>query len=183
MNRRLAQGFQGDPAPHGRPPVEAVVALGANLGDRARTIATAVAALGHLPLVDDVRASEPIESVAIKPQGPDASAPAYLNAVALLTTRLAPSVLLDYLHAIEERHGRERRERWGDRTLDLDIVVYDDVTLNSPDLTLPHPRAGERDFVLAPWAQLEPDATLPGLGRIDALIATVPEDYAAEALL
>ena len=171
MNRRLAQGFQGDPAPHGRPPVEAVVALGANLGDRARTIATAVAALGHLPLVDDVRASEPIESVAIKPEGPDASAPAYLNAVALLTTRLAPSVLLDYLHAIEERHGRERRERWGDRTLDLDLIAYGDVVSEDPRLMLPHPRAVERDFVLAPWLQVDPEAVLPGVGRVDEVLA------------
>ena len=171
MNRRLAQGFQGDPAPHGRPPVEAVVALGANLGDRARTIATAVATLGHLPLVDDVRASEPIESVAIKPEGPDASAPAYLNAVALLTTRLAPSVLLDYLHAIEERHGRERRERWGDRTLDLDLIAYGDVVSEDPRLMLPHPRAVERDFVLAPWLQVDPEAVLPGVGRVDAVLA------------
>ena len=171
MNRRLAQGFQGDVEPHGRPPVEAVVALGANLGDRARTLAEAVAALGHLPLVDEVRASEPIESVALKPEGPDAAAPAYLNAVALLTTRLAPSVLLGFLHAIEERHGRERRERWGDRTLDLDLIAYGDVVSDDPALLLPHPRAAERDFVLAPWLEIDPEATLPGTGRVDAALA------------
>jgi 2-amino-4-hydroxy-6-hydroxymethyldihydropteridine diphosphokinase len=171
MNRRLAQGFQGDAEPHGRPAVEAVVALGANLGDRARTIAEAVAALGHLPLVDDVRASEPIESVALKPEGPDAAAPGYLNAVALVTTRLAPSVLLGFLHAIEERHGRERRERWGDRTLDLDLIAYGDVVSDDPALLLPHPRAAERDFVLGPWLQLDPEATLPGTGRVAAALA------------
>lgn len=171
MNRRLAQGFQGDVDPQGRPPVEAVVALGANLGDRARTLAEAIAALGHLPLVDGVRASEPIESVALKPDGPDAAAPAYLNAVALLTTRLAPSVLLGFLHAIEERHGRERRERWDDRTLDLDLIAYGDVVSDDPALLLPHPRAAERDFVLAPWLQIDPEATLPGTGRVDAALA------------
>ncbi|MGA7148019.1 MAG: 2-amino-4-hydroxy-6-hydroxymethyldihydropteridine diphosphokinase [Microbacterium sp.] len=171
MNRRLAQGFQGEVASQGRPPVVAVVALGANLGDRARSLAEAIAALGHLPLVDDVRASEPIESVALKPEGPDAAAPAYLNAVALLTTRLAPSVLLGFLHAIEERHGRERRERWGDRTLDLDLIAYGDVVSDTPALLLPHPRAAERDFVLAPWLQVDPEATLPGTGRVDAALA------------
>ena len=69
----------------------------------------AIAELGRLPLVDAVRASAPIELVAVRPDGPDASAPAYLNAVALVTTRFAPTVLLSYLHAIEARHGRERR--------------------------------------------------------------------------
>ena len=98
----------------------------------------------------------------MKPDGPDASAPAYLNGVALVTTRLAPSVLLGYLHAIEARHGRQRQERWGDRTLDLDLIAFGDVRSADPRLTLPHPRAVERDFVLAPWLSLDPDAELPG---------------------
>jgi 2-amino-4-hydroxy-6-hydroxymethyldihydropteridine diphosphokinase len=100
MNRRLAQGFQGDMASTTGRPVRAVVALGANLGDRVRTLRQAVAAMQALPLTDDVRAAEVIESVAVKPDGPDAEAPAYLNTVAIVTTRLAPSVLLSYLHAI-----------------------------------------------------------------------------------
>ena len=97
-------------------------------------------------------------------------APAYLNAVAIVTTRLAPSVLLGYLHAIEDRHGRERRERWGDRTLDLDLIAFGDVRSSDPRLVVPHPRAAERDFVLAPWLSLDPDAELPGVGRVDALL-------------
>ncbi|KRB37186.1 2-amino-4-hydroxy-6-hydroxymethyldihydropteridine diphosphokinase [Microbacterium sp. Root180] len=171
MNRRLAQGFQGDMVPSRHAPVEAVVALGANLGDRAETLAAAIDELRRLPLVDDVRASEPVESVAVTLEGPDAAAPAYLNAVAILTTRLGPSVLLGYLHAIEERHGRERRVRWGDRTLDLDLITYADLTSEAPALLLPHPRAAERDFVLAPWLSLDPDASLPGVGRADAALA------------
>ncbi|WP_214467910.1 2-amino-4-hydroxy-6-hydroxymethyldihydropteridine diphosphokinase [Microbacterium flavescens] len=171
MSRRLAQGFQGEAAPADRATVDAVVALGANLGDRAATMSAAIDALRRLPLVDAVRASEPVESVAVKPDGPDASAPTYLNAVALVTTRLAPSVLLAYLHAIEERHGRERRERWGDRTLDLDLIAYGDLRSEDPGLLLPHPRAAERDFVLAPWLSIDPDATLPGTGRVDAALA------------
>ena len=176
MNRRLAQGFQGDAAHTDRAPVVAVVALGANLGERAATMAAAIEALRRLPLVDAVRASEPVESVAVKPDGPDASAPSYLNAVALVTTRLAPSVLLAYLHAIETHHGRERRERWGDRTLDLDLIAYGDLRSDDPDLLLPHPRAAERDFVLEPWLSIDPEATLPGAGRVEALLAKLRGD-------
>lgn len=171
MNRRLAQGIHGDVDRVPRAPVDAVVALGANLGDRRATIAAAVDALSRLPLVDSVRASDPIESVAVTLDGPDASAPSYLNAVAIVRTRLAPSVLLGYLHAIEERHGRERRVRWGDRTLDLDLIAYGELRSASPRLVLPHPRAAERDFVLAPWLAVDPDAVLPGVGRVDEALA------------
>jgi 2-amino-4-hydroxy-6-hydroxymethyldihydropteridine diphosphokinase len=170
VNRRLAEGFRGDVTPAQRAPVRAVVALGANLGDRAATIEAALADLQRLPLVDGVRASAAVESVAVKVDGPDAGAPAYLNAVALITTRLAPSVLFTFLQAIEARHGRERRERWGDRTLDLDLIAYGDVISRDALLTLPHPRAAERDFVLVPWLSLDPDAVLPGSGRVDALL-------------
>ena len=171
MSRRLAQGIPDDAARGDRRSVDAVVALGANLGDRAETLAAALEDLARLPLVDEVRAAQPVESVAVKPDGPDASAPAYLNTVALVTTRLAPSVLLSYLHAIEARHGRERRERWGDRTLDLDLIAYGDLRSDAPELLLPHPRAAERDFVLEPWLTVDADATLPGVGRVDAALA------------
>ncbi|HET8927584.1 MAG TPA: 2-amino-4-hydroxy-6-hydroxymethyldihydropteridine diphosphokinase [Microbacterium sp.] len=212
MSRRLTEPI---PEPADRPAQRrtvAVVALGANLGDRAATIAAAVHDLARLPLVDEVVASEPIESVALKPDGPDASAPPYLNAVALVTTRLAPTVLLGYLQKIEKDHGRvrpsagsasgggtgagvggERRARrlmetesiatgvgddrlvWADRTLDLDLIAYGDVRSDSADLTLPHPRAADRDFVLAPWLAVDPDAVLPGHGRVDRLLAELQE--------
>lgn len=159
------------PASRRREPVTAVVALGANLGDRAATLAAAGRELERLPLTDRVVCSSAHESVAVTLDGPDAEAPAYLNAVALVTTRLAPSVLLGFLHAIEERHGRVRRERWGDRTLDLDLVAYGDVVSDDPRLTIPHPRAAERDFVLSPWLEVDPDAELPRAGRVDALLA------------
>ncbi|TDN90781.1 2-amino-4-hydroxy-6-hydroxymethyldihydropteridine diphosphokinase [Microbacterium sp. BK668] len=173
MNRRLAQGFHGDAASVDREPVRAVVALGANLGDRAATLREAVAALEALPLTDSVRTADVVESVALKIDGPDASAPTYFNTVAIVETRLAPSVLLSYLHAIEAQHGRERRERWGDRTLDLDLIAYGDVVSDEPNLRLPHPRAAERDFVLAPWLTLDPDAELPGRGRVADLLARI----------
>lgn len=160
-----------------RTSARAVVALGSNLGDRAEILAQAELDLARLPLVDAVRMSRPHESVAVRLDGPDASAPPYLNAVALLCTRLAPSVLLGMLHRIEHAHGRRRDERWGDRTLDLDLIAYDDVTTDVAEtvpggpLALPHPRAAERDFVLAPWLELDPEAVLPGRGRVADLLA------------
>ncbi|MET0297463.1 MAG: 2-amino-4-hydroxy-6-hydroxymethyldihydropteridine diphosphokinase [Microbacterium sp.] len=176
MSRRLAEGIGTPPPPVAADAVDAVIALGANLGDRAATLEAAVAAIARLPLVLEVRVAVPIESVAVKPEGPDADAPAYLNTVAVVSTRLAPSVLLDYLHAIEAKYGRERRERWGDRTLDLDLISYGDVQSRDDRLTLPHPRAGERDFVLAPWLTVDADAVLPGRGRVDELLARLREN-------
>ncbi len=175
MNRRLAQGIQvTEPQPG--PAVPAVVALGSNLGDRVALLNAAIADLGRLPLTSGVHVATPIETVAVRPDGPDADAPAYLNTVALISTRLAPSILLSYLHAIEDRHGRERRERWGDRTLDLDLIAYGDLRVDTPRLTVPHPRAAERPFVLDPWLELDPDAVIPGLGRVDALRAQLEQD-------
>ncbi|MGO2050440.1 MAG: 2-amino-4-hydroxy-6-hydroxymethyldihydropteridine diphosphokinase [Microbacterium sp.] len=158
-----------DPRP-GRDAATAVIALGANLGDRAETIRRAVLRISRLPLVDDVRLSELHETVALRPDGPDPDAPSYLNAVAVVTTRLAPQVLLGLLHAIEDEHGRERRERWGDRTLDLDLIVYGDMRSDDPHVQLPHPRAAERLFVLEPWLSLDPDAEIPGRGKVADLV-------------
>jgi 2-amino-4-hydroxy-6-hydroxymethyldihydropteridine diphosphokinase len=173
MSRRLAQGFDGEAPRRTHGAANVVVALGANLGDRAATVAAALADLARLPLTEVTASADPIESVAVTLGGPDADAPAYVNTVALLRTRLAPTVLLAYLHAIESRHGRERRERWGDRTLDLDLVAYGDLQTDGPALTLPHPRAAERDFVLGPWAQIDPDAVLVGHGRVADLLAAL----------
>jgi 2-amino-4-hydroxy-6-hydroxymethyldihydropteridine diphosphokinase len=170
VNRRLAQGIQGAAATPAAS-VDAVVALGSNLGDRRAILAEAVADLGRMPLTGEVRVAPIIESVAVRVDGPDADAPAYLNTVAIVPTRLAPSILLSYLQAIEQRHGRERRERWGDRTLDLDLITYGDLRIRSARLEVPHPRAAERGFVLTPWLQLDPDARLPGIGRVDELRA------------
>ena len=178
MSRRLAQGFtpSAPAVPHGGAPASGaavVIALGANLGDRHDLIRSAIADLRRLPMTSDVVASEPLESIAVTLSGPDPSAPPYVNAVALATTRLAPSVLLRELHAIEARHGRERRERWGDRTLDLDLIAYGDLRSTDPALLVPHPRAAERDFVLAPWLSIDPDAVLPGHGRVADLLAAL----------
>ena len=168
-----------DPRP-GRDATVAVVALGANLGDRVATIEHAAERIARLPLVDEVHLSPPHETVAVRPDGPDPDAPAYVNAVALVKTRLAPQVLLGMLHAIEEEHGRDRRERWGDRTLDLDLITYGAVTSDTEHLRLPHPRAAERLFVLEPWLDVDPDAEIPGRGRVADLVAALRADAADE---
>lgn len=183
MNRRLAQGYQDEAPPRDHAETVAVVAIGANLGDREATMSAALQDLARLPLTTQVVAAAPIETVALTLDGPDAEAPAYLNSVALVTTRLAPSVLLGYLHAIEEAHGRPPRRvddlRWQSRTLDLDLIAYGDVRSGDPALTLPHPRAGERTFVLGPWLQVDPDAVLPGVGPVRALWARLADAEAA----
>lgn len=149
----------------------AVIALGSNLGDTSATLDEALADIAALPLVRSVRASTVISSVAVTLDGPDPSKPRYANAVAIIDTDLAPTVLLAALNDIEARHGRVRDVRWGDRTLDLDIVAYGAVTSADPRLTLPHPRAHERDFVLGPWAQIDGAASISGRGRVVELLA------------
>lgn len=173
MSRNLANP-PSLPGPRpGRKEAVAVVAFGANLGDREDTIRAAAERIARLPLVSDVRPSSLFETVALRLDGPDPEAPGYVNAVALVTTRLAPSILLGMLHAIEDEHGRERHERWGDRTLDLDLIAYGEESADGggDGLQLPHPRAFERLFVLEPWLELDGDAVLPGRGRVAELVA------------
>jgi len=149
----------------------AVIALGSNLGDREHTLVAALEELDAVDGVSVVSSSPLIETIALRPAGADPDAPRYVNAVALIRTTLAPEQLLDVLHAIESAHGRERAERWGDRTLDLDIVSYGELEQQTERLTLPHPRAHERDFVLRPWLAVDPDAALPGRGPVAELLA------------
>jgi len=150
---------------------DAVIAIGSNLGDRTAIFQTAVRALAEADGVEVTAISTPIETVAVRPDGEDPDAPAYLNAVVLVRTTLAPRQLLALLNDLERENGRVRGERWGDRTLDLDIVDYAGMRSSSDDLTLPHPRAHERTFVLRPWVEVAPDAVLPGRGRIADLLA------------
>ena len=149
----------------------AVIALGANQGDRAATLLAAATELAGADGVELTALSPVHETVAIRPDGPDPDAPAYLNAIALIRTTLSPDDLLALLHRIESGHGRVRQERWGDRTLDLDIVDYAGQRRDRDGLTLPHPRAAERDFVLRPWLEVDPDAELTGVGRVADLLA------------
>ena len=147
----------------------AYIALGANLGDPAATVNAAFAALAELPQSTLTARSALFRTtpVGILEQ------PEFVNAAARITTQLAPEALLDQLLAIEQRFGRIRAERNGPRTLDLDILLYDDLVIETPRLTLPHPRLHLRAFVLYPLADLAPDLALPGRGSLAAWLPAV----------
>lgn len=138
----------------------AVIALGSNQGDREQYLREAVRAIDALEGVGVTAASGIVESAALKITGVDESAPSYLNAVVTADSALDPEGLLAALHKIEARFGRVRTEVWGDRTLDLDLIDFGGLRRRNETITLPHPRAGERAFVLAPWLQVNPDAVL-----------------------
>ena len=145
---------------------QVVIAMGSNIGDSIETLHDA--AISLYGLIDIVEVSPVVETDPVG--GPDQ--PAYLNAVVTGTTHLAPASLLAGLHDIERAHGRTREVRWGPRTLDLDLVQYGDpvfdtdIVMDSPTLTLPHPRAHERGFVLIPWLQADSEAVLRVSGQV-----------------
>ncbi|WP_298398864.1 2-amino-4-hydroxy-6-hydroxymethyldihydropteridine diphosphokinase [uncultured Azonexus sp.] len=147
----------------------AYIALGANLGDPAATVNAAFAALDQLP------ESRLLAKSALYRTAPVgiADQPEFVNAAALIDTTLAPEALLDALLGIEQAFGRVRAERNGPRTLDLDLLLYDDLMLATPRLTLPHPRLHLRAFVLQPLADLAPDLAIPGRGRLAAWLPAV----------
>lgn len=149
--------------------VKAILAIGGNLGKRRKTIRSALKALAVTPGIKKVVCSPLVESPAITETGIDESKPNYLNGVVSIETSLKPKELLAELRRIETEHGRVRLERWGSRTLDIDIVTFGDELKVGKELTIPHPRAFERAFVLVPWAMLEPDAVLPGYGSVKDL--------------
>ena len=156
-------------------PTRAWIGLGANLGDAADTLRTALAELGAAPGITDVVASPFYRSAPVDAQGP-----VLVNAVARLHTTHAPIALLDLLQDIEQRHGRERPYRNAPRTLDLDLLRIDGVEMDTPRLTLPHPRLHQRAFVLRPLQDLAPGLVLPQ-GTLDALLAACT-DQAIERL-
>lgn len=153
--------------------VPVVLAFGANLGDRGETIAAAQRALASVPGIHGLRSSPLRETIALTLSGPDPDAPRYLNAVATGETTLGPHELLDALQAVEAEYGRVRETRWGDRVLDIDLILYGGRAVQDERLTVPHPHAHERDFVLAPWLELDPDAVLMGHGRVADLLARI----------
>ncbi|MHA7985280.1 2-amino-4-hydroxy-6-hydroxymethyldihydropteridine diphosphokinase [Rathayibacter sp. CAU 1779] len=170
------------PKPQRMLPLEpAVVAFGSNLGDREATIRAAIDDLASTPGVRLDAVSPFHETAALRLDGVDEDAPRYLNGVALISTALDPHALLDELHRIEDANGRVRVERWGNRTLDLDLIAMGGRYIDDDTLVLPHPRAAEREFVLAPWLDVDPDAELPGLGRVDELLRRVRASAAADA--
>lgn len=136
--------------------VRAAIGLGSNVGNRSATLVSAGRTIAE-EIGDIVASSSLWETAPVG--GPEQGA--YLNGVVVVDTDLPPGAVLERLLAIERAHGRERRERWGPRTLDLDLLLYGDHTVAQPRLTVPHPRMTERRFVLAPLLEVWPDAALP----------------------
>jgi 2-amino-4-hydroxy-6-hydroxymethyldihydropteridine diphosphokinase len=144
----------------------AVLSVGSNMGDRLAYLRSALDRMR--PCVDAV---SPVYET--PPWGP-VSQPDYLNAVILASDDTAdPPFWLARAHAAEDAAGRVRDQRWGPRTLDVDVIAVDEIELNDPDLTLPHPRAAERAFVLVPWLAVDPEARLSG-GSVADLVAQLP---------
>lgn len=147
--------------------MKAVLGLGANLGDRAGTLQAAVDALAaetSIAAVSAIFETTPVGG----PAQPD-----FYNAVVVVDTELTAVELLELAHRIEATAGRVRVEHWGPRTLDVDVVAYADQRSDDPALTLPHPRAHERAFVLLPWLDADPHASLPGWGSVAQVAGTV----------
>ena len=147
----------------------AILALGGNLGDRKASIKAAIKDINALVGVEVIAKSPLYESFAATEDGPDESAPRYLNGVIEVETTLKPGALLTAVRKIETAHGRVRLERWGSRTLDIDIITYGALIKDGKRLTLPHPRAYQRAFVVVPWAAMDPNARLLGHGSVAAL--------------
>ena len=154
----------------------AVLSIGSNLGDRLAQLRSAVTALEPY-----LTAASPVFQT--PPWGPVAQEP-FLNAVLLVTDPQAtPADWLARAQACERAAGRVREQRWGPRTLDVDVITVDDVVSDDPELTLPHPRAAERAFVLVPWWSVDPEATLPGRGSVLELMQALPADEVAAVQL
>ena len=146
----------------------ALIGIGANLGDARAAVLDALARLGRQSGCRMVAASSLWRTAPVDSSGDD-----YINAVALIDTDLEAHVLLATLHAIEHAHGRERPYLNAPRTLDLDLLLYGEEVIDTPALSVPHPRMHERAFVLAPLLELDPDAAIPGRGRAADYLSSV----------
>jgi 2-amino-4-hydroxy-6-hydroxymethyldihydropteridine diphosphokinase len=153
-------------------PVAAFVGVGSNLQSPVEQVRTALVELNALPQCRLLRASSLYRSA---PMGP-ADQPDYINAVALLETTLTPHELLQQLQLIEQQHQRLRERHWGPRTLDLDLLLYGDEQITTPDLVVPHPGLCERNFVLIPLFEIAPELRLPDNRLLAELVAVSPRD-------
>jgi len=147
------------------------IGLGSNLENPLQQIKTAINDLQSLADISVISVSSLYQS---PPMGP-ADQPDYINAVLSLETTLQPHQLLDVLQRVEQRHGRVRKRHWGERTLDLDILLYDKQILDDERLKVPHPGMAERAFVLYPLAEIAPDLDIPGLGSLQQLLLLCPQ--------
>lgn len=156
--------------------VVAHVGLGGNVGDAAAAVRNAAASLGDLPETRLLAVSRLYRTPAwgLRDQ------PDFVNAVAAIETRLDPEALLQALLALERAHGRTRADdgsdRWGPRTLDLDILLYGDAVVDAPGLRIPHPRLHQRAFALLPLVEIAPDAVIPGTGAARSVLASLETD-------
>ena len=149
-----------------REPERAYIGIGSNLDNPLRQVSDAFGELGALPGTRVLLASPCYQSPPLGPEGQ----PDYVNAVAMLDTEMDALALLDGLQLIEQRHGRVRGERWGPRTLDLDLLLFGDRVIESPRLSVPHPEMPNRAFVLVPLHDIAPGLILPGLGQLSELL-------------
>jgi 2-amino-4-hydroxy-6-hydroxymethyldihydropteridine diphosphokinase len=147
-----------------------VIAMGSNLGDRLDYLQGGLDGLFDTPRIRFLTVSPVYQTAPVG--GPEKQSD-YLNAVVIGETTLPAQAVLERCHSLEAAYGRVRGERWGPRTLDLDLIIYGDEVSISPGLTLPHPRAHERAFVLAPWHDADPGAVLPGWGPVADLLAAI----------
>jgi 2-amino-4-hydroxy-6-hydroxymethyldihydropteridine diphosphokinase len=146
-----------------------VLALGSNLGNRRNWLIKALSLIATTKDVYLTDISPIVESKALTLAGVDSSKPKFLNCVAEIETSLKPEELLRQMQAIELELGRKRKERWGDRNIDIDIITYGNTNFRSPELVIPHPETKNRSFVIVPWYLMNQNATLPGVGRIEKL--------------
>ncbi len=152
--------------------VLAYIGIGSNLQEPVAQVKQAIEALKQLPESQLLTASSLYGS---KPMGPQ-DQPDYVNAVALMSTALPPLTLLQALQEIEHQQGRVRLRRWGERTLDLDLLLYGEQQINIPELIVPHIGIAERNFVLYPLQEISPNLVIPQLGSLDNLLANCPRD-------
>ena len=147
------------------------------MGDREDVAFQALADVRAVEGFTVTQASSLHETVALTSKGYDASAPGYVNQVIVLESAWSPEKTLEKLLEIEQAHGRVRTgERYADRTLDLDLITYGEMVQETEFLTLPHPRAHRRSFVLEPWLEIDAAATVPGLGSAQELLLALPQD-------
>lgn len=152
--------------------IKVYIGLGSNLDDPQAQLKKATVALGTIPSCSVVKTSSFYKS---KPVGPQ-DQPDYINAVVELATGLSAPVLLDYLQGIENEHGRQREQRWGARTLDLDILLFGEEVIHDDRLVVPHVEMHKRGFVLFPLEEIAPDCVIPDIGSVHALLQQVNTD-------
>jgi 2-amino-4-hydroxy-6-hydroxymethyldihydropteridine diphosphokinase len=141
-----------------------VIALGSNLGARELTIESAVSELAKIIEVTHLSTNHETDPVG----GPEQ--PKYLNAVLIADSQLDPNELLVAMLEIESNLGRVREVHWGPRNIDLDLIIAEELVIETKELTLPHPRAHLRKFVLEPWLEIDPDAKIPGIGSVELIL-------------